>query len=242
MRITKSCLNALLGAAVRESFQTELDGIDLAAIAHHSFSQEHQKRIKSILRRHYSKLIRVKVLHWAKRIAVVILILVSLIFAGMMSVKAIRDQLTHIVTQWYSKYIDIDFTRDEQAGGTSDSDVIDLQNTGMALPSYIPEGYVEEIVVRSPAIIIVEYHNSNGSLLAYQQQILSSGGALSIDSEGYSSEPVLISGHEGQIFLPSYDNEAINLVWCDDRFSYFLSGYFDREEMIKIAESILFVD
>ena len=61
-----------------------------------------------------------------------------------------------------------------------------------------------------------------------------------VSSDGYVSESVLVSGYPGDLYLANNPNDTSTIVWINTEKNvlYIVSGDFNAEELIKIAESI----
>ena len=61
-----------------------------------------------------------------------------------------------------------------------------------------------------------------------------------VSSDGYVNESVLVSGYPGDLYLANNPNDTSTIVWINTEKNvlYIVSGDFNAEELIKIAESI----
>ena len=61
-----------------------------------------------------------------------------------------------------------------------------------------------------------------------------------VSSDGYVTKSVLVSGYPGDLYLANNPNDTSTIVWIntDKNVLYIVSGDFNAEELIKIAESI----
>jgi hypothetical protein len=171
--LNEKLFEAMLEAAICDDFQQELDKIDWSSKPAHIFSIDHIKRIKTILQRQKRVRSRHRLLSATKKVAVAILILISVSFIGLMSVDAVRSEVFRVVTEWYEKYVDVFFKSDDknenQAAETAN---INLKDKGMMLPAFIPEGYVQRDITRGRSTIIVSASDKmekNGDQKMYEK-------------------------------------------------------------------------
>lgn len=63
---------------------------------------------------------------------------------------------------------------------------------------------------------------------------------LYIDTVEYISEPVSINGHSGEMYISIYDDETSSIVWTDNSTNtlFYVSGPYEKDTLIKIAENI----
>ena len=61
-----------------------------------------------------------------------------------------------------------------------------------------------------------------------------------VSSDGYVTKSVLVSGYPGDLYLANNPNDTSTIVWINTEKNvlYIVSGDFNAEELIKIAESI----
>ena len=100
-------------------------------------------------------------------------------------------------------------------------------------PTYIPEGFelVDEMVAEE--IYSVQNYAKGKHYIALEQDIVNVG--LAIDSEDMNREEVTVQGYQGQ--LNSKKGKTI-LIWATGEYVFTLSSDLDKEEVVKIAESI----
>lgn len=101
----------------------------------------------------------------------------------------------------------------------------------------IPEGYyiIEEIQEQHQNIIT--YENANDDSLTFTQTIKSSFDTH-LTTDGYTTEKITVNGNEGfYINWGSVKEPDGGIYWTDDNYAFSILGNFDKEEMLKLAES-----
>ncbi len=101
----------------------------------------------------------------------------------------------------------------------------------------IPEGYylAEEVQEQHENIII--YENANDDSLTFTQTIKSSFDTH-LTTDGYTIEKISVNGNEGfYINWGSVEEPDGGIYWTDDNYAFSILGNFDKEEMLKLAES-----
>ena len=204
----------------------------------HTFSPEFEKKMKKILKqgRKFKGDIRKSSLNILKRISIIILVILSVSFLSLFSVKAIREEIYNIVTMFFEKYIDIQFVNMDNVNFVSDLSANIIYET--YLPSYIPDGYWEDTIEKSECDVKAIYINTEEENIVYHQQLLSV--AISIDGENYIENDININGINGKIYEynKTDDISYYIIIWSDNKYSYKLRSFLNKEETIKIAESI----
>ena len=103
---------------------------------------------------------------------------------------------------------------------------------------YIPEGYEEVERYENKSEIMIVYSNSEGKLLDLFYMDSSSNAHMFLNQT--DAEKATVSGNSAD-FYESEDEEVSNdLVWIDEEngMLFSVSGFFSKEELIRIAESI----
>lgn len=232
--LNEKLFDALLEAAVCGQFQQTLDHLNWDGTKKHAYSPAHAAAIRRLLQKHHRTLAVRHMLGAAKKAAVVALVVLSVFFAGIMSVGAIRSEIVHLVVEWYEKYVDASFQTD--LPGTA-SPANNLPEEGLMLPSYLPEGYEQVQNIQNAAFTIVICRNTEGTKLTFLQRPLA-GGTTLLDNEEHTVEDIQVGGYDGLLSLPKTDGEYASILWRDASSSFQLTGALDRETLIRIAESL----
>lgn len=222
--------DAMLEAAIEQDFQQEIDDIDWSRQIEHIFSHEHVQKIRELFHVYRKPQGFLKA---ASKIAVVIFILLSVSFAGLMSVEAVRQEVFQIAIQWYEKYVDVFFKEDNKKEVSMPGQVRFL------VPSYIPEGYDQNDTVRLRSALLITYVNTDGLELYYEQSLQLDKDSLSLDGEGFTLKQVEINKWNGIFLIPEDESKPTSLIWSDGIFTYQVSGYLNEDEILKIAKNIL---
>lgn len=234
--LNEKLFNTLIESAVEHDFLNEIDSIDWNSKTEHIFSSTHMTKIRELLRAQRASYHWHSFLKTVSKVAVVILILLAVSFAGLMSVEAVRQEVFQIVVEWYEKYVDIFFERNHKAASIRPNE---SEEGGWMIPSYLPAGYEQSSIQRGRTALFITYLNEEGLKLSYGQTLQSVQDSLSLDREAYTLQPVEINEWQGMLFTPEDGVKAASLIWEDGRYVYQLSGVLDQEEILKIAESLL---
>lgn len=164
-----------------------------------------------------------------KRVVAAILIFCTVAFAAAMSIEAVRGAVWQAIVRWYDTHIAVSF---EDA-----TDMPEPLRTKRE-PTGLPDSWVKEVRVDSPALYRVVYLQAGKKLLTYMQMPIQSDAWVSNDETAVQNIEVgafdakLVSLHETQTFV---------LCWSDGEYKYALhsiAGSITPELMVRIAESV----
>lgn len=230
-------MDTLLEASVRASFQQQLDQINWGVLPAHDFSDRHKARIQKILLPYKRRERRRKLARAAGRIAIALLIVFAMLTAAVLSIEDVRAQVSRIIIQWFEKHMDIRF----QSDSGQPAPEVDLRESGMMLPSYLPQGYRLGELVREKATIAVTYVNDRGVEILYNQKVLAYDDSFSLDSgnrDMVSATSVTVNDNEGMAMIPTTNAKCSTIVWQDDLFAYWIDAYVDFDTLMRVAQSV----
>lgn len=233
--------DAMLRAAVCQAAQEQAEELQAAAAQErHRFSQEHNRKMRDIFRRHrWLDRLR-QALPVARRAAVVALMISALSIGALMSSATVRKEVVRVVTQWFEQFTNVGFIHED--AGLPEQDT-DLRKSGMMLPGYIPEGYTLTELDRSIGSVMAVYQSQDGLMITYDQLLHGDEDSISIDNEQHEIELVIINEMEGIFAFSNTDvTDTVFLIWNDASFTYMITGNVDKETVIAMAESLYSAD
>lgn len=169
------------------------------------------------------------ILAYAKRAAMVALVVMSAGFMALLSVDAVRADVWNAVVEWYEKYFDVSYSDD---AATAPEVILEYRE---------PRGGVNEYtrneVGRSEVDLFVEYTSEHVSL-TYTQSILKDYD-ISISNNQSTVQNIEINGHAGICFKQVDMGDTYTaIVWNDGEYAYFLGGNLTKEQLIQIANTV----
>lgn len=185
------------------------------------------------------------------RVAVVLLVIMSVGFLTLMAIPNLRNAIFEAVIEWYDDYISIRFepsggenfngtdTSSETSGETGNSNIEITPPTKIERvikPTYIPNGAEEEIVKNSQSGVVIDYYLGDDLILSFTQTIYKRKEML-FDNNVNASCEVEVNGFKA-VLLDSEANGK-TIIWTDG--VYYYSAYslsLDAEEMVSIASSV----
>lgn len=174
------------------------------------------------------------VLNAMKRIAVVVLVIGTVLFASAMSIEAVREKFWNAIVEWYEDYIAVMFV-DETEEDTMMEVEFEVRE-----PSYLPEGIVKVEQVEGKYKYNISYYYDNLPAI-YFEQFVKPKDEIKVDNDNCVISFINIDCYEG-MFIEYPDNSSHNvIIWEDEYYRYKLSlkiPFISIEELQRIASSI----
>jgi len=170
---------------------------------------------------------RSKVQLLSKRVAIFIAIALVGIFVTTMSVEAFRIKLFNIVTEVTDKYTKVSIVEIENGLDSQ----IDWDS--YYAPEYIPEGYTYSNSEYFGEIKIIYYSDASGKEIQFSQTPVNP--EYQIDTEDAVVTEVIINAEKG--ILVEKEGQ-LTLIWMTDEKTFHIIGEMERDEIIKMAESL----
>ncbi len=169
------------------------------------------------------------VLEGLQRVAVVILVVMSLCFAGTMSIDAVRATLWETIVEWFEDSIFFQFVVDDETG--MPERILDYKEP------VIGDEYERRVVRKNDFDYDVEYTNGKDEII-YSQSIYYRNDVL-ISNEETELIGVEINQNTGNLMECKSNNfYQTNLVWSDGKYIFYLQSNLEPDELIEIAESV----
>ncbi|MEA4894676.1 MAG: DUF4367 domain-containing protein [Oscillospiraceae bacterium] len=159
--------------------------------------------------------------------------IVVLFSTMMLSVQAFRVKVLNFLISIESEYTSFKLEDDDQ---TTEKLIVDWKNA--YVPTYITKGYSVTDMSYSDAIkkITLENEDNKSSIIYTQFE----SGSISIDTENASLiETIKVNDQDGTL---SIKDTTTTVVWKMDNHLFIVQGQISREEAIKIAESVKFIE
>jgi len=167
---------------------------------------------------------------YAKRFAIVLLIVCTLSFSVVMAVEPIREAIWNVIVEFFDDYMEIVFVSQGQYPSVIE-EIRDIDPGDVNLE--------KQIVLSSDSIYCVSYNDGEEIVLLYSQQIIDSPGAW-IDNENSLLKNVKV-GDNPAILIYRVHHQTYSLCWSDDEYSYSLDTHspeISEEKLISIAQTI----
>ena len=163
-----------------------------------------------------------------KRVASIAVATILALSTLTLSVEGLREKAFEFLIKVFPQYTSV-FTKEYESTITADEFVEHI-------PSYIPDGF--RLVKKENLqgiCVTAEYKNQNGKTINFMQDIIS-GNSIGIDTEQNPYEYIQINGYQAVYY---YSEENCGIVFHTKDYVFTVSGSVSKQQIIKIAESIL---
>lgn len=242
-------LLSMASHSIAEKLLEEYDNIDTSDIV---FDDYYKKKKRKIIRHERIQPIIKGAKKILSRVAVIFLVIISAAFITIMSVSAIREAVWSFIVEKYENYVTIRFVQAETDNEALRSDVskdnaIQTENKSalkapIAIeeykkPSYLPFGFVEDIVFKNQSAFAVDYYSENKWVCSYYQ-VLFTDDEKYFDNSSVNIENVKVGGYKG-VLITHEDSTMKSLYWHDEKYTYTLTvSSMDSKTLISVAESV----
>lgn len=106
-------------------------------------------------------------------------------------------------------------------------------------PAWVPDGYVETFCDEEENTVFVVYSNEFGQVMSFSYVSNPDDTTWFIDQNNSITKQISINGGAGELFLSTNHQNTNAIVWStDDNAAYFISGFVDETELVRMAESV----
>ncbi len=192
----------------------------------YEFSDKFLSKMDKVVKRERVARYFVKFNNYAKRTAMIILILLCVALTTTMSVEAFRIRFFEIITEVWDEITSYIFENDNEL---INEKLIPIES------DYIPKGYdiVEKRITEYVQRIF--YQDNDKKEIIYEQKLISSNSII-VDTENSVIEYIKISNQEVSVL----ENKGIYQVyWYDELYTYVLIGDIEKQELLLMTKSII---
>ena len=221
----------LLEYAAARQLETLADAHPFEKASEHKFSSGFEKKMQLLFIQEEKSKRFATLKKRAVQIAAAILIFILLSGITILSVEASRVRVLNFIIEINEK--STSFLIDD---GSIDYSQFP-ETPGMHLPSYMPDGYTLGKIETSGSFYLVTYENEGGDLIILQG--LTSGSSVGIDSEDAYHEQLFVNDELAYYYFKN-DYSTLLFGYKEDKF--LLSGLISMDEIIRMAESMEYIE
>lgn len=220
--------DSLLRMAVRETYMEQVNSIppedELEKILH--TDDNFKNKIRAIVRRENRNEKLVHFSRAAAKVAVVVLVCISLTFASLMTAEAVRESVATTILEWHDKFTRIFIETDAEPDKLTEIRF-----------NYIPEGFelVEEESMIADNCRMYTFTNGANLFLKILISSYTSSVTEKADNERFSYYPIIVDTEKG-IWITS--NSESQLIINQSNLSFNIKGAISIEEIIMIYKNI----
>lgn len=192
----------------------------------HQFSPRFEKKMKRLIRKSHHPIFY-RTLRTVASIVLVILI-------GFGSTLAISAEAREIVFGWvkqqYENFYEYFFEGE-----------IEPTESAKYQPGWMPEGCEFVTSYETAGGEVYVYTDAEDMLIQFSYTSEPDNETLFVDGVEYLKEEAIIHDRAGEYYIAQKDDQTNGLIWTDDTETvlFFVSGNYDKETLVKIAESIV---
>lgn len=192
----------------------------------HVFSNRFNRKMNALIKYERRTPFMNAFIHRFKIAVVTLFIFISLALGTIVSVEAYRIKFFEFITEVWTEFTSIHINVD---------DIESIGTLVPAEPTYIPDGYaiLESLDNEYGQTII--YADANGIEINYNQHVITQSVYL-FDTENAVTETKIIG--EQTVNIISNKN-TFQIYWFDETHFYIIVGIIDKNELLKMAESII---
>ncbi|MBU5435788.1 DUF4367 domain-containing protein [Pseudoflavonifractor sp. MSJ-37] len=193
----------------------------------HHFSPKFRRKMRRLLRdQRRSPAVR-QLLRMVRHAAVLILTVSVVGFSCLMTVEACREKVITIISEVFTDLTRFHISSTRKGG----------YGLGTITFGYLPEGMEEMERTTTDMERIIYLSGTDGIRLKFRQQMIDADTDMKVilDTEDAKVTATSIDGDMGTLVVK--DDYTI-LMWEDDRYLFLLSGAFDADEIIAVANGV----
>lgn len=198
-------------------------------IPYHQFSMSFERKMRRLIKQQKRSNTHNKLLQTAKRVAIVAIATITVLFSSLMTVEAYREKFIEIVREVFYELTHFNFV------STWEGEPV----LGEITLEYVPQG-MEEVrreIDEDVGLCVIYFSGPDDNRFKISQQLLNDEVVYDviIDTENACTEIVSIGSYEAELTVK--DDIAI-LVWRAEPYVMSISGELSSDDVVKIAESI----
>lgn len=216
----------MLREAARESLEDYVNSLerDYDPAHPHQFSKEFEKKIERLKRRAKHPVFY-KTMHRVASIVLAILITGS----AWITVDA---EARAAVFGWVKEIYETYFVFRHDGITDTNTEPADYR------PTWIPDGYSEFRVNASETRTVVIYDNEAGEMIRFSfiQDPDETDWFIDVSQAGIKNATV--NGNKADLLIAQNPEEANAIAWISDDTAFYVTGFVDESDLIRIAESV----
>ncbi|WP_353096057.1 DUF4367 domain-containing protein [Tissierella praeacuta] len=211
---------------VKSAENIMLDSLPKEEELSYNFSKRFQRKMNKLIQQQKRSPFMKSFVNHGKRVAIIFLVIISIVFTTTMSVEAYRTKFFEVIKEVWEEFTSIIFKNKENI---DDVKLIPIN------PTFIPDDFkIVEHEINSYEQFAY-WENGNGIEIMFEQAKIMVN-AIITDTEGIEVEEKFI----GEQKIIYFTNKNVNQIyWYDDNYTYTIISEYDKNELLKMAESII---
>lgn len=216
----------MLREAARESLEDYVNSLerDYDPAHPHQFSKEFEKKIERLKRRAKHPVFY-KTMHRVASIVLAILVTGS----AWITVDA---EARAAVVGWVKEIYETYFVFRHDGITDTNAESADYR------PMWIPDGYSEFRVNTSETRTVVIYTNDVGEMIRFNFIQNPDETDWFIDVSQSDIKNAIVNGNKANLLIARNSNEANGIAWVSADTAFYVTGFVDEKDLVRIAESV----
>lgn len=215
----------MLSQAAAELADAIYDSLPNPSECNHQFSPRFEKKMKRLIRRSNHP-----VLYRSLRTVASIVLVIVIGFGSTLAISAeAREIVFGWVKQQYENFYEYFFEGE-----------VEPTESAKYQPGWMPEGseFVTSYETAGGEVYI--YTDAEDTLIQFSYTSEPNNETLFVDGVEYVNEDATIHNRMGEFYIAQSDDKTNGLIWTDETETvlFFVSGKYDKETLVKIAESV----
>ena len=225
--------DAILASALIKVKNYDISSIPDDSEIDHTFSADFEKKMNKLISSFDKNKFNVSILrNTLTKAAVIILTLCISAFSLIMISPQARADFKNAIMEFYETHIKFYFV-------TSDETSIDFSNYESITAEYIPKGFIMKEKYDEYEAVGYRYENTKENLNYDIYVSLNDGLSVHTDKDKNNIEEILISGRDSYLISGANEGKPYStLIITGNKITVTVYGQLDREEIIKIGESL----
>jgi hypothetical protein len=227
--ITASEFETIIGLGAEKWLDDEIDVMTNLDVSEFTLSDKMERHIRSSIQRNSRKEKWTPVFHCAKIAGIILVSVISILFAAAMMIQPVRAAFFDAIVQWYDDYIAIRFVPEED---------VPTKIEEVKYPTYLPKGWQIELNYQGIGGADYKIVNQKGDIVIYiEQSPHNQVDEIWFDNTDAEITEILLN-KQYSAQLITYNDGNYALTW-NNIYNYYLISYqCDLELVLRIAESI----
>lgn len=230
--------NALFKAAIFElAIDESTEILDFIHFNDNNLSELLDKRIEKLiydkLHRNETKKLRKHLIKIIARVTIIFMVIITVSFISIISVEALRSNFINFLMTFAPQYTEIQLQEEELVGNIiTGGQSIKFNN--QFIPTYIPSSFVIKSISVNDVETEILYVGSNDRYINFM--VFSKDNITKVDTENADKIETINIGINNGILIEK--DGLLKVSWADGGYYFILLGNIDKDEAIKIAQSV----
>ncbi len=229
-QVNERLWDSLLSEILKENRRAELaelEAFDASDGILHEFSSEFEKNVRRIRRKFAVKSSLEKVPAAVYKSVATAAAILGIAFAALLTQPKVYAAVGDVIRNVFSDHDSYSYRGEAPKEAFKDN----------IRPGYMPDGYELYSVIYGGSMATLTYKNEDEEIAIFKYGIAALS-SVSIDNERHECKEVERNGKTYFIYEAEETGDRSSVIWYSGEYIYDITAQFDRDELVKIAESV----